>query len=63
MFELTCQFASMEPPPDETAQLFAAIAADPRASEDFVSMLAGTMAVADIFDPDNVHRYMSEPIV
>lgn len=58
MFELTCQMASFEPPPPDQAQLFAAIAADDRASTDFVSMLAGTLPVPEFFDPANL-----EPIL
>ena len=56
MFELTCQLASFEPPSDEQGQLFAAIAADAQASEDFVSMIAGTMPVPDFFDPAHLER-------
>jgi flavin-dependent dehydrogenase len=57
MFELTCQMASFEPPSPEEAELFATVAADPSASEDFVSTLAGTMRVEEFFAPDNVQRY------
>jgi flavin-dependent dehydrogenase len=59
MFELTCQMASFAPPTPEEAQLFAAIAADPAASEDFVSVLAGTMPADAFFDPANVERYLA----
>jgi flavin-dependent dehydrogenase len=62
MFELTCQFASMDPPSEESAQLFAAVAADPRASEDFVSTYAGSMAVEDFFAPANLERYATAPV-
>jgi flavin-dependent dehydrogenase len=59
MFELTCQLASFAPPTPEEGQLFAAVAADGEASEDFVSTLAGTMPVQDFFDPTNVERYLA----
>jgi flavin-dependent dehydrogenase len=58
MFELTCQLASFEPPPPETQHLLAAIHGNQQASEDFMSVLAGTMAVQDFFDPTNVARYV-----
>lgn len=59
MFELTCQLAAFEPPSPEEAQLFAAVAADRVASDDFVSTLAGTMPVQEFFDPANVERYVA----
>jgi flavin-dependent dehydrogenase len=59
MFELTCQLASFDPPSPEEGQLFAAIAADRVASDDFVSTLAGTMLVQEFFDPANVERYLA----
>jgi hypothetical protein len=37
----------------------AAVAADARASEDFASMLAGTMPVADFFDSANLERVLA----
>ena len=57
MFELTCQLASFDPPPQETIDLFLAVAQDSAASDDFVSMLAGTMPVPAFFDPANLSRY------
>jgi flavin-dependent dehydrogenase len=59
MFELTTQLASFEPPTEEEAQLFAAIAGDERASDDFARMLAGTLPVPAFFDPDNLARYLA----
>lgn len=57
MFELTCQLASPEPPDEETIGLFAMIAANSLASDDFASVLAGTMPVPAFFDPLNLERY------
>jgi 2-polyprenyl-6-methoxyphenol hydroxylase-like FAD-dependent oxidoreductase len=57
MFDLTCQLASGEPPTEEEARLFGAIAADEVASDDFASVVAGTMPVAEFFDPSNLERY------
>jgi 2-polyprenyl-6-methoxyphenol hydroxylase-like FAD-dependent oxidoreductase len=59
MYELTANFASFDPPPVHMQRLLAAVAADERASEDFVSVQAGTMPVPEFFDPANVTRYLS----
>lgn len=58
MFDLTCKFASMEPPPPEMAQLLGAAAATRSASQQFVSMMAGTLPVPSFFAPENVGRLM-----
>ena len=56
MYELTCQQASFEPPSEEEAQLFAAIAESPQASDEFATMLAGLMPVQEFFDPARIER-------
>jgi flavin-dependent dehydrogenase len=60
MFDLTCQMASHEPPPEEEAELFGSIASHEDASRDFMSVLAGTMPVEAFFDPQNLGRYVLE---
>ena len=57
MFDLTCQLASPDAPDEETLGLFSMIAADRGASEDLVSVLAGTLQVEAFFDPANIGRY------
>ena len=47
-FELTCQLASFEPPSAETERLFGALADDQAAVDDFMSVLAGSLPVADL---------------
>jgi flavin-dependent dehydrogenase len=59
MFELTCQLASPEPPDEESLALFAMIAGNQEASDDFMSVLAGTLPVPTFFDPTNLGRYPS----
>jgi 2-polyprenyl-6-methoxyphenol hydroxylase-like FAD-dependent oxidoreductase len=54
MFELTCQFASMEPPSAETRRLLAGLAGNQPATDRYFGMLAGTVAVEDFFAPDHV---------
>jgi 2-polyprenyl-6-methoxyphenol hydroxylase-like FAD-dependent oxidoreductase len=60
MYGLTADFASFEPPPDEMQQLIGVVAGNPQASEDFVSVQAGTMPVQEFFDPENIGRYFAE---
>ena len=61
MFDFTGQLAGFDPPSEEDAALFAAIAADAQASDDFASVLAGTMRVETFFDPANLGRLLGEP--
>ena len=61
MFDFTGQLAGFDPPSEEDAALFAAIAADAQASDDFASVLAGTMRVESFFDPANLGRLLGEP--
>lgn len=58
MYDLTVQFASFAPPPAEMTRLLGAIAVNKQATEDFVSMQAGTMPVQEFFDPANVAGYL-----
>lgn len=60
MFEFTQQFASFDPPPEDQLELFAAIAAHPRASDDFMSVVAGSMPVEEFFNPENLDGYFAD---
>jgi flavin-dependent dehydrogenase len=59
MYELTCQLATLEPPPPEMQQLFGAIAGNQKAMDGFVQMNAGTISPAQFFAPDNIAAIMS----
>lgn len=61
MYELTQQFAGYDPPSSEEQELFAAVGANPRAADDFASMVAGTMRIEEFFDEANVARYLGDP--
>ena len=64
-YELTCDFASFQPPPPETQRLLAATSANREAMDAFVSMMAGTLAVPEFFAPAHVERILaaaSEPV-
>jgi 2-polyprenyl-6-methoxyphenol hydroxylase-like FAD-dependent oxidoreductase len=54
MYEFTCQLATLEPPPPEMQQIFAAVHGNQAAMDDFVRMNAGTISPAEFFAPDNV---------
>jgi hypothetical protein len=49
MYEVTCDMATLEPPPRDRATMFATVAQDPAASQRFVSMIAGTLSVPEFF--------------
>jgi flavin-dependent dehydrogenase len=59
MFELTCGFATLEPPPPEMQALFGAIAGNGPEMDAFVSVMAGTLSVGEFFGPANVRRIMA----
>ncbi|HVE46743.1 MAG TPA: NAD(P)/FAD-dependent oxidoreductase [Acidimicrobiales bacterium] len=59
MYDFTCQLASLEPPPPETAEVLMAVSASPESSRQFVSVLAGTVALPDFFSAENVARVLA----
>jgi 2-polyprenyl-6-methoxyphenol hydroxylase-like FAD-dependent oxidoreductase len=59
MYEMTFEFASMDPPPPEQQALLAAVAGNQDAMDQFVSVQAGTMPIPEFFAPDNVGRIMA----
>jgi flavin-dependent dehydrogenase len=60
MYEFTCQMATLEPPPPEMQQLFAAMAGNQDAKDDFASVVAGTLSPAAFLDPANIGRIMQQ---
>ena len=60
IYELTLQFASLEPPPPEMQQLFAAMAGNQAAMDGFAGVAAGTVPVHEFFAPQNVERILRE---
>ena len=59
MYEFTCQLATLEPPPPEMQQLFAAIHGNQQAMDAFARMNAGTISPAEFFAPENVNAIMA----
>lgn len=58
MYEFTCHLATLDPPPPETQQLFAAVHGNQTAMDAFVRMNAGTISPSEFFAPENVKSIM-----
>jgi 2-polyprenyl-6-methoxyphenol hydroxylase-like FAD-dependent oxidoreductase len=54
MYDLTCQLATLQPPPPEMQKLLAAIQGNQKAMDDFARMNAGTISPAEFFASENV---------
>ena len=59
MYDLTCELASLEPPPPEVLQLLMAARGDQRAADTFASVIAGSAPVAEFFGPENAERLLA----
>jgi flavin-dependent dehydrogenase len=59
MYELTAEFASLEPPPPELQSLLAAVARSDAAMDDFARVLAGVTPPADFFSDENAGRILA----
>jgi len=56
LYELTAQFASLQPPPPEMQRLIAALRHNPAQADRFIGTIAGTVPVAEFFAPENLAR-------
>jgi 2-polyprenyl-6-methoxyphenol hydroxylase-like FAD-dependent oxidoreductase len=56
MYEFTCQFATLEPPPPEMQQLLAAIHGNQEAMDGFARTVAGVTSPAEFFSDQNIGR-------
>lgn len=54
MFELTCDWATLGPPPPHMEQLFASLYGNQKQTDRFLSVLAGTESVPSFFSPENI---------
>jgi flavin-dependent dehydrogenase len=59
MFEFTCQLATLDPPPPEMQQLFAAMHGNQAAMDGFARVNAGVTSPAEFFSPENVGAILS----
>jgi 2-polyprenyl-6-methoxyphenol hydroxylase-like FAD-dependent oxidoreductase len=60
VYEFTCEFAKIEPPPAEMQQLMGAIQENQEAMDGFVSVMAGTLPAPEYFGPENARRIIAE---
>jgi 2-polyprenyl-6-methoxyphenol hydroxylase-like FAD-dependent oxidoreductase len=59
MYELTTEFATLEPPPPEQQQLFAAMHGNQAAMDGFARVLGGVTSPAEFFAEENVMRILA----
>lgn len=59
LFDATCQFAALQPPPPEMQQLMAALAGNQPAADQFFGTIIGTVPLAEFYAPENIARIMS----
>jgi flavin-dependent dehydrogenase len=59
IYEFTCDFAKIEPPPPEMQQLIGAMQGNQDAMDGFVSVMAGTLPAPEFFGPENAGRIMA----
>jgi flavin-dependent dehydrogenase len=56
IYEFTCQFASMQPPPPEMQQLLALVARNREMSDGFARVFSGVISPSEFFSEENVKR-------
>ena len=59
MYEFTCQFAQLQPPPPEMQAVLGAAYGNPDAMDGFVRVFSGVVSPADYFSEANVGRIMA----
>jgi flavin-dependent dehydrogenase len=62
IYEFTCEFAKLEPPPPEMQQRIGAMQGNQEAMDDFVSVMAGTLPAPQFFGPENAGRIMARAV-
>lgn len=56
MYELTCQLASLAPPPPEVQELTAALRGNQAQTDRYMGTITGTVPISDFFSLENVQR-------
>jgi 2-polyprenyl-6-methoxyphenol hydroxylase-like FAD-dependent oxidoreductase len=59
IYEFTCQFARLAPPPPEMQQVLAAVHGNQEAMNGFARVFAGVTSPAEFFSPENVGRILA----
>ena len=62
IYNLTCDFAKLEPPPPEMQQLIGAMLGNQEAMDGFVSVMAGTLPAPEFFAPENAGRIIADAV-
>ena len=60
MYELTTQFATLEPPPPDLQQLLGAVAGNQEAMDGFARVMAGVTSPGEFFSEQNVGRILTQ---
>jgi flavin-dependent dehydrogenase len=60
IYDMTDDIARLEAPEPDMQRLFAAVATDQAAMDEFVSVQAHTMAPPEFFDPEHVRRILAQ---
>ncbi|MEZ4521978.1 MAG: hypothetical protein R3A46_10105 [Thermomicrobiales bacterium] len=56
LFEMTCEFAAMQPPPPEMQQLLGSFIGNQDAIDQFIGTADGTVSLAEFYAPENLAR-------
>ena len=56
LFEMTCDFATMQPPPAEMQQLLGSLIGNQEAINQFIGTSDGTVSMAEFYAPENLAR-------
>jgi flavin-dependent dehydrogenase len=56
MYEYTCQFAGLDPPPPQMRQMFAALRGNQAQTDRFLGTIAGTVSIPEFYSPENMQR-------
>ena len=59
MYEFTCQWATLDPPPPAMQKLFYALRGNEAERNRFIGTLAGTVPIQEFFSPQNMQRVIS----
>jgi flavin-dependent dehydrogenase len=59
VYEFTCEFANVAPPPPEMQQLIGAMQGNQEAQDAFISVQAATLPAPEFFAPENVGKIMA----
>ena len=62
LFEMTCEFAALQPPPPEMQQLMGALIGNQAGINQFMGTINGTVPLADFYAPENMGRLLGAAV-